>query len=197
MRWRCYIAAVICMAIVGCGVDMQQYKKRTIVGVSAQQALVNAQHALAMEGLDLEEIDFEKGVIKSTWKKKNRRQIQYVITVSSLMNSPAASSDTGAPNTAPPAAAATTGVQTTPAAPAAAGAPQPSASQAGAQSDGSAVGAGTSVVDVTVSANVKEKKVGGWTEPKVSRSARAERLLDDIVEAGVVVGTGNYSFIRV
>ncbi len=156
MRWRRYVVGAICLALVGCGVETQ-LKKRTLVGISAQQTLIDAQHALAEEGLDIEEIDFDEGVIKSSWETRNRRQIQYVIQVSTLNMAKTA------PGATP--AGADAGV-------------------ASAAPDTTAV-RNPSVVDITVTTLEKEKTVGGWTTPKTSRSARAGRLLDDIIELSI------------
>lgn len=156
MRWRRYMAGAICVALASCGVETQ-LKKRTLVGVSAQQTLIDAQHALAEEGLDIEEIDFQQGMIKSSWQTKNRRQIQYVVQVSTpdMEKAGPAPIQVGADAGVPPVATDTSG-DTAP-----------------------------GVVDIRVTTQVKEKTVGGWTSPKPSRSARAERLLDDIIELSI------------
>jgi hypothetical protein len=76
-----HIAAVIGMVIFGCGVAANQSIKQTLMGVPRDQVLVDAQHVLAVEGFDVEEVDLDKGEIKSSWRKKMRHQVQYVINV--------------------------------------------------------------------------------------------------------------------
>jgi hypothetical protein len=141
-----HIAAVIGMVLFGCGVAANQSIKQTLMGVPREQVLVDAQHVLAEEGFDVEEVDFEKGEIKSSWQKKMRHQVQYVINIK----------DTGG------------GV------PAVAAVPD-----AGPQWET------PEIVEIVVQANTREKTVGGWTEGSPSTSAKASRLLEDIVELSV------------
>ncbi len=69
------------IAMSSCGVNQQQGAKRTLAGLSGEHVLISAQHALAKEGLDVEEIDLENGELTSEWKERHRKQVQYTVAV--------------------------------------------------------------------------------------------------------------------
>lgn len=94
MLLRTFILAAACWALVGCGVDAHQKASRTLTGVTQQHVLIAAQHTLADKGLDVEELDFEKGVLKSSWDKKIRKQFQYDVSVLPQGETPEASGRT-------------------------------------------------------------------------------------------------------
>lgn len=74
--------AVLCLWLVaGCGHGPVEPAKRTLTGVTRQQALIAAQHTVANQGLDTEELDYEKGVLKTNWSHKQRQQVQYEVAV--------------------------------------------------------------------------------------------------------------------
>jgi len=81
MFTKAFALFVFSVAVLGCGLTTQQSAKQTLAGIDQQEALIAAQHTLAEEGVDVEQLDFQTGELKSTWQKKNRQQIQYTVTV--------------------------------------------------------------------------------------------------------------------
>ncbi len=131
MFTKAFALVVFSVAVFGCGLSIQQNAKQTLAGIDQQQALIAAQHTLAEEGVDVEEISFEKGELQSIWQKKNKKQIQYKVTVEPKKD---------------------TGITT---------------------------------VVVTVSAQSRDKVVGGWSDPVPAANVDIDDLLEDIVSLAV------------
>ena len=78
---RLLVSLLMLLGLWGCAFQAGQGAKRSLLGVSNQQLLIDAQHVLATEGLDVESVDMSTGEITSTWQTKNRKQIQYMVKV--------------------------------------------------------------------------------------------------------------------
>jgi hypothetical protein len=78
---RLLVSLVLLLCGASCGSRVNQGVKRSLLGVSNQQLLIDAQHVMAREGLEIESIDVKRGEIASTWQTKNRKQIQYVVKI--------------------------------------------------------------------------------------------------------------------
>lgn len=101
--------------------------------------MVSAQHTLAQKGLDTDKISFENGEITSAWDGKNKRQLQYKVTVTPSGES----------------------------------------------------GSEVETLVIEVSANAREKVVGGWSEPSPASANDCDDVLDEIVDMAVSrFGTG-------
>jgi hypothetical protein len=81
MLKRNFIVVFCGIALLGCGVSSQQGATRTLTGLTTQQVLIAAQHVLAEEGIDTEEINVENARLISSWQEKNNRQLQYEIAI--------------------------------------------------------------------------------------------------------------------
>jgi len=81
MRPTPLAACAIAIALAACGAEIEKHATRTLTGVTAEHALVSAQHALALEGLEVEEMSFEEGRITTTWQEKAHRLTRYTVSV--------------------------------------------------------------------------------------------------------------------
>ena len=75
------VAGVVSIGVAGCGVQTTNGAKRSLLGVSERQLLIDAQHVLAAEGLEVASFDAKKGEMTTEWETRARRQLQYVVAV--------------------------------------------------------------------------------------------------------------------
>jgi hypothetical protein len=74
----CLIGALLLS--VGC-VKAPQHVQQTLVGFEATQVLIAAQHAMALEGYDVEKMDVAAGSVTTRWKTRGQGQVQYTVEV--------------------------------------------------------------------------------------------------------------------
>lgn len=78
---RLLVSLALAIGVWSCAIQAGQGVKRSLLGVSNQQLLIDAQHVLAQEGIEIASIDVNTGEITSEWQTKNRKQLQYIIKV--------------------------------------------------------------------------------------------------------------------
>ena len=88
---RLLVSLALLFGVWSCAIQTGQGVKRSLLGVSNQQMLIDAQHVLAQGGIEVESVDVAAGEITSEWHTKNRKQLQYIIRVEEQPVAPAAS----------------------------------------------------------------------------------------------------------
>jgi len=70
-----------CMLLFAGCVKAPQTEKQTLVGLDKAQVFVAAQHTLAAEGYQIEEMNAESGSMKTGWRARAQGQVQFEVQV--------------------------------------------------------------------------------------------------------------------
>lgn len=80
MMARASFILLTCLLLMGC-TKAPQTASQTLTGLDNTQVLIAAQHALALEGYDVEEINVESGTLTTTWQSEAPGLVQYDVQV--------------------------------------------------------------------------------------------------------------------